>query len=153
MSNPLEFVGGRNPRILGNLDEIDIRQVPIEPGAYVLIAVKGQFKYLGGMSSVFYIGKASKLRQRLRRHKRKFKEATNKNRSHPIYRPVTEYAAEYGAIVAVLQADEETCERELEFLLLAEFVAKFRGLPIANHAVNWRKVREYLKKLKLLTAE
>ncbi len=92
---------------------------------------------------MFYIGQSVNLRHRLYRHKMAIRLAKSQ-RLLVVYRPITEYSAKFGANVAVTKAQKDP--RETEFRLLAAFMEQFRGLPVANSAVNWRKVREHLGK-------
>jgi hypothetical protein len=116
-------------------------EIPDGPGVYVFVA-KRAFVYPHGRSPVFYIGQAVNLRRRLYHHKMAILRAKGE-RLLAVYRPVTEYAAEFGASVAISKPQRKP--RDVEFELLAKFMKTFLGLPVANSAVNWRKVREYLK--------
>lgn len=100
------------------------------------------FPYPQGRSPVFYIGQSTNLRHRLYRHKMAIHMARSE-RLLAVYRPITEYAARFGATVAVIPLKKHP--REVEFRLLAAFMSEYRGLPVANSAVNWRNVREHLR--------
>ncbi|MDP1798088.1 MAG: hypothetical protein Q8K78_11425 [Planctomycetaceae bacterium] len=136
----LDFLGGYvalPPRDLLTWEQDDI---PSGPAAYIFIA-KRSFLYPRGKSPVFYVGQSSSLRRRLYRHKMAIRRAGDE-RLLAVYRPITEYAASFGANVAVVPLKKNP--REVEFKLLAAFMDEFHGLPVANSAVNWRNVREHL---------
>ncbi len=111
--------------------------MPTSSGAYVLIA-DNTFNYPGGTSPVFYIGKADRLRRRLRQHKQGINRASG-NRKHAVYLPPYEYGAKFGAQVAIVDSNKP---RETEFQLLAYFAKTYLSLPVANNAVNRRSIRK-----------
>lgn len=138
---PLDFAANITV-FLPPCDLLEWEEIPDTPGCYVFIA-KRAFPYPQGRSRVFYIGQSVNLRHRLYRHKMAIRLAKSQ-RLLVVYRPITEYSAKFGANVAVTKAQKDP--RETEFRLLAAFMEQFRGLPVANSAVNWRKVREHLGK-------
>ncbi len=92
---------------------------------------------------MFYIGQSTNLKRRLYHHKMAIRRAGDE-RLLAVYRPITEYAATFGANVAVIPLTQNP--REVEFQFLAAFMNQFRALPVANSSVNWRNVREHLGK-------
>jgi len=149
-TTPFEFVGSHDFRPSRTLLEWSPADIPDDPGAYIFVGNE-PFKYPLETSPVFYIGQAVNLRKRLYRHKRAITQAGGE-RPHPIYRPVTEFAAQFGANVAILPCSNYL-PKVFEFLLLVEFLKQFHAMPVANNAVNWRKVRQELKKQHVETGE
>jgi hypothetical protein len=139
----LDFLGNliASPiRDLMNCDRVD---APREPGAYILIATPGiTFRYPRGESSVFYIGQTVRLRKRLRTHRKNILKANDQ--SQPVYRPVREYGAAYGAHYSFVVAGTEYTSRRLEDLLMARFARKYRSLPVANGAGGWKRIRQII---------
>ncbi len=136
--NPFDFVEQANCKHAPPCDLLQWNKddMPIGPGVYILLA-RQSFEYPRGSSPVFYIGKADRLRRRLRQHKRGILRASG-DRKHAIYLPPYEYGATFGANVAVIHSTEP---QQTEFLLLAHFAKMYRSLPVANNAVNRRKLR------------
>jgi hypothetical protein len=110
------------------------------PGAYIFLAGSGvTFRYPNGESSVFYIGQATRLRRRLLTHRKNILEV--KTRELSVYGPVREYGAAFGAQYCFIRADERYNPRQLEDLLMARFARIYRGLPVANSAAGWKRIR------------
>ena len=94
--SPLGFVGSLSASTLCDLLAGDKLEAPREQGAYILVAeLEITFRYPRGESSVFYLGQTSNLRKRLRTHRRNILKA--RDQSQPVYRPVREYGAAFGA--------------------------------------------------------
>lgn len=142
-ANPFDFVGVHDFKPPRDLLDWEASDISDEPGAYIFVGNKS-FTYPLGTSPMFYIGQAVNLRKRLYRHKKAITQAGGE-RPHAIYRPVTEYAAQFGANVAILPCSKYL-PKDFEFLLLVEFLKQFHAMPVANNAVNWRKVRQELKR-------
>lgn len=138
--NPLQFVPESfRPGEFRDLLSWDKEEITKDAGVYVLLADKTVFSYPGGDSAIFYIGQSNRLRRRLRHHKDRITKASSPDREHVIYMPVYEYAAKFGAQVAVLVSEEP---RKTEFQLLAHFAKTFQSLPVANSSVNRRNIRK-----------
>ena len=73
-------------------------QAPDGGGAYVLGAVTTTLIYPWGDSPVFYIGKAARLRRRLRTHRANARKAASEHDKH--WHPRHRYAEAFGAIPA-----------------------------------------------------
>src|SRR5438045_743284 len=86
----LDFLGNLIARPVCDLLAADNPAAPRTPGAYILLARSGvTFRYPGGESPVFYIGKAERLRRRLLTHRRNIRAAGERKLS--LHRPVREY--------------------------------------------------------------
>jgi hypothetical protein len=115
--------------------------VPTVGGVYVLLADSTHFTYPAGATSVFYIGMASNLRNRLSDHRR----FTLKLRSGAIdederFYPRYEWAANHGAIVAWSprpRSNSALKPKDVEYELLRQFGLGFRAPPVANSQDAW----------------
>lgn len=114
-----------------DIEEIANHDVPGTAGAYVLLAGLGvMFMYPRYQSSVFYIGQATNLRNRLKDHSTYILEAKHRRR-HTLYYPVYEYGAAFGCRYAYIRArrrDPKLMEQDL----LAMFAEQYRAWPVAN---------------------
>jgi hypothetical protein len=116
------------------------QQVPEGAGAYVLLAAPGvRFTYPRRDSSVFYIGQATNLRERLLQHVRYALEARQRRR-RTLYYPRYEYAAEFGCRYTYVRCRPRQEPRVLEDVLLAAFAMRYRSWPVANGAGSWHEV-------------
>lgn len=116
------------------LDEHDI---PERPGAYILLARPGfTFMYPRRNSSIFYIGQARNVQQRLRLHLLFGREARD-HRKETLYWPRYEWAAAFGARYTVILCRPRERSKRLEEDLLAMFAEHYRAWPIANGVGGW----------------
>jgi len=143
--SPLGFVGDLSTSPLADLlcDNPDVPKRT--PGAYILVASSGiTFRYPRGESPVFYIGKADRVRHRLLTHRNKIWEAMTQKQS--VYGPVGEYGAAFEARYSFIRADDQRTPEELERLLMARFARIYRGLPVANTAADWERLRQIISR-------
>jgi len=118
--------------------------VPVIPevaGVYVLMAEATHFTYPAGACSVFYIGMASNLRNRLTDH-RKFTLAVRAGRvgAETRYYPRYEWSANHGSMVAWSlrpRSNSAWTPKDVESQLLREFALAFRAPPLANSQSAW----------------
>lgn len=118
------------------IQQIAEHEVPDRPGAYVLLAKPGvMFMYPRYRSSIFYIGQALNLRNRLQDHSRFIIEAGRRRRL-TLYYPMYEYGAAFGCRYTFFRARRRD-PKLLEQHLLAMFAEHYRAWPIANAAGGW----------------
>jgi hypothetical protein len=114
--------------------------LPQEAGVYFLLALPGlTFMYPRRRSSVFYIGKANNLRERLYSHLR-YAEEAREDRRYTLYWPYYEYAATIGARYTFILAKPRHDPRELEENVLASFAEHYRSWPVANGVGGWNSL-------------
>jgi hypothetical protein len=142
----LGFLGNLSASPVCDLLGAEKPEAPRESGAYILIAGSGTtFRYPSGESSVFYIGQASRLRRRLRTHRKNILNA--QDRGLFVYRPIREYGAAFGAYYSYMLAGTAYQPRELEDVLMARFARQYRSLPIANSTGGWKRIRRIIEEL------
>jgi hypothetical protein len=111
--------------------------IPKTGGVYILLAKPGiTFMYPRRRSSVFYIGQAKNLHNRLFFHLRAAEEAKNYRR-WTLYMPYYEYAAALGARYVIIPATHRENPKLLEDDVLACFAEHYRSWPVANGAGGW----------------
>jgi len=114
--------------------------IPQTGGVYILLASPGvTFMYPRRRSSVFYIGQAKNLRNRLYSHLHFAEEAKN-NRRQTLYWPVYEYAAAFGARYTFILNKPRESPKKLEDDILACFAEHYRSWPVANSAGSWNSL-------------
>ena len=105
-------------------------QVPDAGGAYVLGAAATTLIYPWGESPVFYIGKASRLRRRLRTHRANAGRAAREHDAH--WHPRHRYAEAFGAHAAWFHAGDGEAPENIEATLMQAFYRAFGAIPAAN---------------------
>lgn len=139
----VDFAADLQPMPVRDLLSVDLRDVPQQPGAYILMGASGfSFPYPGGASPVFYLGRTKNLRTRMSTHRRWIRRA-KLARQLSVYRPRHEFGAAFGAHFSLVLASGFT-PQQLEDLLMANFAQKFRSLPTANGAGSWKRIRKIL---------
>ena len=139
--DPLAFLGGEDASPIRDLLTWNKKDVPREPGAYILMAPpEVTFRYPWADSSVFYIGQTCKLRSRLNRHRTGIRQA-KLSRRLCVYRPRSEYGAKFGAFFSFVLAGPDTAPICLEDRFLALFARHHGSLPVANGAGAWKRIR------------
>jgi hypothetical protein len=114
--------------------------IPKDGGVYILLASPGiTFMYPQRRSSVFYIGQAKNLRNRLHFHLLCAEEAKN-NRKETLYWPRYEYAAAFGARYTFILKKPRENSKELEDDVLACFAEHYRCWPVANGIGSWNSL-------------
>ncbi len=118
----------------------DQDEIPARPCAYVLIAGQGfTFMYPRRQSSVFYIGQARNLRQRLCEHLR-YARAAKYKRKEVLYSPRYEWAATFGARYTYILCRSQERPKRLEEDLLAMFAEHYRAWPLSNGVGSWKRL-------------
>jgi hypothetical protein len=114
--------------------------IPKIGGVYILLASPGvTFMYPRRRSSVFYIGQAKNLRNRLYFHLHFAEEAKN-NRKETLYWPYYEYAAAFGARYTFIPSMSRENPKKMEDDVLACFAEHYRSWPVANGAGGWNSL-------------
>ncbi len=144
-----------------NLLEDEVSDIPDKPGAYVLGTRDGtMITYPWGVSPIYYIGKASDLRNRLLNHKKHTLGAkkdhtagvrrmhqqdtgqkhirSEQNKDHPErgWWPRYQYGAAFGAD-CVWYAHDDMDPQNLEARLIESFYWAYGAIPVTNH--KWPK--------------
>ena len=120
--------GGQIDLVCPNQDETT--QVPDGGGAYVLGAATRTLIYPWGESPVFYIGKASRLRRRLRRHRANARKAARDHDAH--WHPRHRYAEAFGAHAAWFPIRDGEPPEKVETALMQAFYRAFGAIPAAD---------------------
>ena len=119
-------------------------EIPIRPGAYVLVA-DTWFQYPTGRSPVFYIGQSDDLRFRLNEH---LKYATHVKEDRRVdsalYFPRYEYGGRFGKSYAYLRTWQRLSPRTLEADLMACFAKQYGTFPVANGAGSWDRLSKHM---------
>ena len=120
-----------------NLLEDEASDIPDEPGAYVLGTRDGtMITYPWGVSPIYYIGKASNLRNRLSDHK-KHTLGAKKDHTERAWWPRYQYGAAFGADCVWYLAHDDNDPQNLEARLVESFYWAYGAIPVANH--KWPK--------------
>ena len=122
-----------------NLLEDEESDIPDEPGAYVLgTADDTMIVYPWGTSPIYYVGKASNIRNRLSTHKKHTRGAIDDHQKASWW-PRYQYGAAFGAdCVWYLAGDNDP--QNLEATLIGSFYWTYGAIPVANH--KWPKYLE-----------
>ena len=120
-----------------DLLEDEVSDIPDEPGAYVLGAGNGtMITYPWGVSPIYYIGKASNLRNRLSGHKKHTLGAKNDHEKE-YWWPRYQYGAAFGADCVWYIAHNDMDPQNLEARLVESFYWAYGAIPVTNH--KWPK--------------
>ena len=109
----------------------DEYQLPETGGAYIFGTSGTMFTYPWGSSPIFYIGKASNLRDRVSQHKRNILKA-RKNHKERYFWPRYQYGAAFGAHVAWYSRRGPEDPQNVEAYLIEKFYDTFGAIPTAN---------------------
>jgi hypothetical protein len=136
-----EFLEGEHLSEVRDLLTWDGKDVPLEPGAYILLAREEAFRYpWGARSRVFYIGQSGEPQVRLATHRDRIVRAAQR-RGKCVYRPRIEYGVAFGAHFSFVRAGPKRSPKSLEDLLLALFARHHGSLPVANGAGARDRIR------------
>ena len=120
-----------------NLLEDEASDIPGKSGAYVLGTRDGtMITYPWGVSPIYYIGKASDLRNRLSGHKKHTLGAKNDHKKEAWW-PRDQYGAAFGADCVWYLAYDDMDPQNLEARLVESFYWAYGAIPVANH--KWPK--------------
>ena len=120
-----------------DLLEDEVSDIPDKSGAYVLGARDGaMITYPWGVSPIYYIGKASNLRNRLSDHKKHTLGAKNDHEKE-YWWPRYQYGAAFGADCVWYIAHDDMDPQNLEARLVESFYWAYGAIPVANH--KWPK--------------
>ena len=114
--------------------------VPSEPGIYIMVAKKREFVYPKKDSPVFYIGTSKNLKNRLKTHLRRYKDAKAdfcKNASWNYSR--YNYAVAFDADIYYMRITGREKGKTLESKAMEGFYNKYGALPVGNGAFSFRK--------------
>lgn len=151
MGDELSSWAYRSHDDLFDLLSIDLEEVLSlrvdKPGAYALASAKSDwtFRYPGGLSRVYYIGRAGSRRDRRRliTHWDQVFWTKERNPNGPKHRgrpwtrahqrePIYAYGAEFGASVMWWDARTSQTANQLEARLMEDFHTHYGVLPVAN---------------------
>lgn len=123
-----------------NLLEDEVSDIPDKSGAYVLGTRDGtMLTYPWGVSPIYYIGKASSIRNRLSEHKKFTLEAKNDHKKESLVSR-DQYGAAFGADCVWYIAYDDMDPQNLEAKLVTRFYRVYGAIPVANH--KWPKPPE-----------
>ena len=112
-------------------EEKDEAQLLPETGdAYVLGTSATMLTYPWGTSPIFYIGKATKLRVRVTRHKGRIQKARDNHDAY--WPPKIQYGAAFGAHVVWYSRRGQEDPQNVEASLIEKFYGAFGAMPTAN---------------------
>ena len=143
----LNFFSKRRPDPILSLEsELIESDYAATAGCYVLGSKDGtDFVYPWGRSPVFYIGTSSKLRQRLKAHRKWIRRARDEHQSRH-FLSLHQYGASFGTDVAIYRRVKNESIAKFESLLITDFYNIYGAIPVANGA--WPKLmRQPLGKL------
>lgn len=134
----LNFFANRRPDPILDLESDSIHDdYGATAGCYVLGSKDGtDFIYPWGRSPIFYIGTSTKLRQRLKAHRRWIRRAKEEHQSRH-FLSLHQYGASYGADVAIYRRVRNESLSKMESQLITDFYSIYGAIPVANGA--WPK--------------
>ena len=116
-----------------DLLEDEKSDIPDEPGAYILGTADGtMITYPWGVSPIYYIGKASNLRNRLSVHRKHTLGARNDHQEDTWW-PRYQYGGAFGADCVWYLAHDDHDPQNLEATLIESFYLTYGAIPVANH--------------------
>lgn len=117
-----------------------LEDVPNEPGIYIMVAKKGDFVYPKKKTPVFYIGTSKQLKNRLKRHLGRYKEAKDDFKKHKSWNYSRyNYAVAFGADIYYMRITGRETSKALESKAMEGFYDKYGALPVGNGAFSFRK--------------
>ena len=119
-----------------NIETLDEEYIPEKPGVYVWLSDRTEYVYpwsdTNGNSRVYYIGRSTNLRTRLKTHKKHCLQRIS-DRDQGYYWPFYEYAAHHGCNVVWIISNHKDKENEL----LVAFANYYGAKPVANGQSGW----------------
>jgi len=117
----------------------DWEDLPSGPGGYILLASdRTTWPYPWGRSPIFYIGKASRIRNRLWDHWDGARHAKNSDR-YGLHYAVNHYAAEFPTRFVTIPTWQRMTPDALEEELMGRFVNRYGARPVANNQTRWNR--------------
>ncbi len=120
-----------------NIETLEEGHIPEKLGVYLMLSDRTEYVYpwsdINGNSQVYYIGRSTNLRTRLKTHKRYCSQRiADRDRGH--YWPNYEYAAHHGCnVVWIISMNPKDIEHEL----LDAFANYYGARPVANGQSGW----------------
>ena len=120
-----------------DLLEDEKSDIPDEPGAYILGTTDGtMIVYPWGVSPIYYIGKASNIRNRLSDHRKHTLGARNDHQEDSWW-PRYQYGGAFGADCVWYLAHDDHDPQNLEATLIESFYWTYGAIPVTNQ--KWPK--------------
>lgn len=124
---------------LGNLDCLNLEDIPQKKGVYIFCSYSTKFIYPNSTSNVIYIGKADNLKIRLKRHQFHLSniKAYREKEKHTYWtKSLYNYLDKHGDVVFFIPAKTSQNAHDLEGIIFAEFFQKYLSIPVGNGAFS-----------------
>lgn len=123
---------------IANLVDDDLSEIPVKDGVYIIASPQTKFVYPKGMSKVIYIGKANKIRRRLKEHQVNLRNAVNDLQDEWWRFDRYNYMKYHGAKVYYYLCQGKQASKNLESDILGMFYDRFGAMPVGNGARSFQ---------------